>query len=55
MKMITAESLERCLRDGTPEVTVAPETAARARRAVEAMIAMPGSSSQAPAVPALAS
>jgi quinolinate synthase len=55
MKMITAEALERCLRDGTPEVTVAPEIATRARRAVEAMIAMPGSSSQAPAVPALAS
>jgi quinolinate synthase len=49
MKMITAESLERCLRDGTFEVTVAPETAARARRAVEAMIGTP-----APAAPALA-
>jgi len=39
MKMITASALERCLRDGTTEVHVAPETAARARRAVEAMIA----------------
>jgi quinolinate synthase len=39
MKMITAEALERCLRDGTTEVDVAPETAARARKAVEAMIA----------------
>jgi quinolinate synthase len=43
MKMITAESLERCLRDGTFEVTVDPEIAASARRAVEAMIATPGS------------
>ena len=25
MKMITAEALERCLRDGTTEVNVAPE------------------------------
>jgi quinolinate synthase len=39
MKMITAEALERCLRDGTTEVDVNPETAARARNAVEAMIA----------------
>jgi quinolinate synthase len=39
MKMITAEALERCLRDGTSEVNVAPEIAARARHAVEAMIA----------------
>jgi quinolinate synthase len=39
MKMITAEALERCLRDGTTEVDVAPEIAARARHAVEAMIA----------------
>ena len=39
MKMITAEALERCLRDGTPKVTVAPEIADRARHAVEAMIA----------------
>ena len=39
MKMITAEALERCLRDGTTEVRVDPEVAARARRAVEAMIA----------------
>jgi quinolinate synthase len=38
MKMITAESLERCLRDATTEVTVDPRVAARARRAVEAMI-----------------
>jgi quinolinate synthase len=49
MKMITAESLERCLRDGGPEVTVDPEIAARARAAVEAMIAMPGSPASAPA------
>jgi quinolinate synthase len=39
MKMITAEALERCLRDGTTEVLVDPEVASRARRAVEAMIA----------------
>jgi quinolinate synthase len=39
MKMITAEALERSLREGTTEVNVAPEIAARARAAVEAMIA----------------
>jgi len=39
MKMTTAAALERCLRDGTTEVTVDPHIAARARRAVEAMIA----------------
>jgi quinolinate synthase len=39
MKMITAEALERCLRDGATEVTLDPDMAARARRAVEAMIA----------------
>jgi quinolinate synthase len=39
MKMTTAESLERCLRDGVTEVRVDPDVAARARRAVEAMIA----------------
>jgi quinolinate synthase len=39
MKMITAEALERCLRDGTTEVTLDAAVAARARRAVEAMIA----------------
>jgi quinolinate synthase len=38
MKMTTAGSLERCLRDGTTEVTVDADIAARARRAVEAMI-----------------
>ncbi len=40
MKMITAEALERCLRDGVSEVSVDPDVAARARRAVEAMIAV---------------
>jgi len=40
MKMITAQSLERCLRDGVTEVTVDPGVATRARRAVEAMIAV---------------
>lgn len=39
MKMITAGALERCLRDAAPEVHVDPETAVRARHAVEAMIA----------------
>ena len=38
MKMITAESLERCLLSGQAEVHVDPSVAARARRAVEAMI-----------------
>jgi len=40
MKMITPEALERCLRDGQAEVQVAAEVADRARRAVEAMIAV---------------
>jgi quinolinate synthase len=39
MKMTTAWSLERCLRDGVTEVRVDPDVAARARRAVQAMIA----------------
>jgi quinolinate synthase len=39
MKMITAEALERCLLTGQAEVHVDPSVAARARRAVEAMIA----------------
>ncbi|MGH3248354.1 MAG: quinolinate synthase NadA [Trebonia sp.] len=39
MKMITAEALERCLRTGEAEVHVDPSVAARARHAVEAMIA----------------
>jgi quinolinate synthase len=38
MKMITAESLERCLVSGQAEVHVDPSVAARARHAVEAMI-----------------
>jgi quinolinate synthase len=40
MKMTTPEVLLRCLRDGTTEVQVDPLIAARARRAVEAMIAV---------------
>jgi len=40
MKMITPQALERCLRDGVSEVRVDPGVAARARRAVEAMIAV---------------
>ena len=40
MKMTTRETMLRCLREGVDEVLVAPEIAARARRAVEAMIAV---------------
>jgi quinolinate synthase len=39
MKMITLEKVARCLREVAPEVVVQPSVAARARRAVEAMIA----------------
>jgi quinolinate synthase len=38
MKMTTPASLLRCLRDGTTEVQVPAEVAARARRAVQVMI-----------------
>jgi quinolinate synthase len=40
MKMTTPQVLTRCLREGVTAVTVAPEVASRARRAVEAMIAV---------------
>jgi quinolinate synthase len=40
MKMNTPEALLRCVRDGVTEVHVEPGIAARARRAVEAMIAV---------------
>ena len=40
MKMITPQALERSLRDGVTEVRVDPDVAARARRAVEAMLAV---------------
>lgn len=40
MKMTTPRALLRCLREGVDEVRVDPEVAARARRAVEAMIAV---------------
>jgi quinolinate synthase len=40
MKMITAENLEQCLRTGESQVEVDPAVAARARRAVEAMISV---------------
>jgi quinolinate synthase len=40
MKMTTPASLLRCLRDGTTEVEVPAGIAARARRAVESMIAI---------------
>jgi quinolinate synthase len=49
MKMTTPASLLRCLREGTAEVTVAPGVAARARRAVQAMIAAGAPSGAAPA------
>jgi quinolinate synthase len=42
MQMTTPDVLTRCLRDGVTEVTVDPETAGRARRAVDAMIAIGG-------------
>jgi quinolinate synthase len=44
MKMITPDALLRCLRDGVTEVHVDQEVAARARRAVQAMIAVRASS-----------
>ncbi len=40
MKMTTPEALLRCLREGRDEVLVDIDVAARARRAVEAMIAV---------------
>jgi quinolinate synthase len=40
MKMTTPAALLRCLREGVEEVHVAPDVADRARRAVEAMIAV---------------
>jgi quinolinate synthase len=40
MKMTTPAALLRCLREGVEEVQVAPDVAGRARRAVEAMIAV---------------
>ena len=40
MKMTTPERLLRCLREGRDEVHVDPTVAARARRAVEAMVAL---------------
>ena len=40
MKMTTPAALLRCLRDGVAEVHVPPAVAAKARRAVEAMIAV---------------
>ncbi len=42
MKMTTPAALLRCLRDGVTEVRVPPEVAARARRAVQAMVAAGG-------------
>jgi quinolinate synthase len=40
MKMTTREALLRCLTDGVDEVQVSPEIAARALRAVQAMVAV---------------
>ena len=49
MKMTTPASLLRCLREGTTEVQVPADTAARARRSVQAMI---GAGTPATALPA---
>jgi quinolinate synthase len=38
--MTTRDVLLRCLREGTSEVTVDPDIARRAKRAVDAMIAV---------------
>ncbi len=48
MKMTTPASLLRCLRDGVAEVSVAPDVARRARRAVQAMITAGGTAAGAP-------
>jgi quinolinate synthase len=40
MKMITLPKLRDALRDGVHEVSVPPETAAGARRAIERMVAI---------------
>ena len=40
MKMTTRDILLNCLREGTTEVVIEPEVARRARRAVDAMIAV---------------
>ena len=40
MKKITLEKVRDCLRDLTPVVTVAPDIAARAKRAIDAMLAL---------------
>src|SRR5581483_1521706 len=40
MKMITLEKLRDALRDGVHEVTVDPEVAARARGAIDRMVAL---------------
>ena len=40
MKMITLEKLARTLREGIYEVRVPEETAAKARRAIERMVAI---------------
>lgn len=40
MKLNTLEKLYRCLRDETPEVTIDPELAERARRPIERMLSL---------------
>jgi quinolinate synthase len=40
MKRITLGNIRRALEDLSPEVTIAPEVAVRARRAVERMLAL---------------
>ena len=42
MKMITPDKLLRSLRENVFEVTIAPEVASRARRAVERMVELGG-------------
>lgn len=40
MKKVTLENVRDCLRDGTPVVTVPEETAVKAKRAIDAMLAV---------------
>jgi quinolinate synthase len=49
MKMTTPASLLRCLREGSTEVTVEPDVAGRARRAVQAMLTTDPAARTAPA------
>ena len=40
MKKTTLENLRDCLRDLSPRVTVAPDIASKAKRAIDAMLAV---------------